>query len=70
MLYIHNIYFNYVLKHIMLFLSRRLLRFPTTTLPVDIVALYAFISSSAPASVADHILKFDIVITNVENAYH
>lgn len=34
------------------------------------VAFYTYLSSSTPASVAHHIFKFDIVVTNVGNAYH
>lgn len=41
-----------------------------TSVPVDMVAFYAYLSSGVPASVAHHIFKFDIVVTNVGNAYH
>lgn len=41
-----------------------------TTVPVDTVAFFAYLSMDTPASVAHHILTFDTVITNVGNAYH
>lgn len=41
-----------------------------TTVPVDMVAFYAYLSSDIPASIAHHIIAFDTVITNVGNAYH
>lgn len=41
-----------------------------SVVPVDIVAFFAYLSSMTPASVAHYIFKFDIVVTNVGNAYH
>lgn len=41
-----------------------------TTVPVDMVAFYAYLSSDIPASIAHHIIAFNTVITNVGNAYH
>lgn len=41
-----------------------------TTVPVDMVAFYAYLSSDIPASIAHHIIAFDTVITNVGNAHH
>lgn len=48
----------------------RLLSIQPTTVPVDKVAFYAYLSSSVPASDAHRIIPFDTVITNVGNAYH
>uniref|UniRef100_A0A8W8JD15 C1q domain-containing protein n=1 Tax=Magallana gigas TaxID=29159 RepID=A0A8W8JD15_MAGGI len=48
----------------------RLLSIQPTTVPVDMVAFYAYLSSDTPAAVPHHIFKFDIVLTNVGNAYH
>lgn len=50
--------------------SERLLSIPPTTVPVDKVAFYAYLSSSVPSSDAHRIIPFDTVITNVGNAYH
>lgn len=41
-----------------------------TTVPVDMVAFYAYLSTNIPASVANRIIAFDKVMTNVGNAYH
>lgn len=49
--------------------SGRLLIQPTS-LPIESVAFYAYISSTVPASTPHHILVFDKVITDVGNAYH
>lgn len=51
------------------FFSGRLLIQPTS-LPIESVAFYAYISSTVPASTPHHILVFDKVITDVGNAYH
>lgn len=51
------------------FFSGRLLIQPTS-LPIESVAFYAYISSTIPASTPHHILVFDEVITGVGNAYH
>lgn len=41
-----------------------------TTVPVDMVAFYAYLSYNTPAAVAHHIIAFDKVVTNVGNACH
>lgn len=51
-------------------LSERLLSIQPTSVPVNMVAFYAYLSSDTPASIAHYIFKFDNVITNVGNAYH
>lgn len=41
-----------------------------TTVPVDMVAFYAYLSYKTLAAVANHIIAFNKVATNVGNAYH
>lgn len=51
------------------FFSGRLLIQPTTV-PVEKVAFLAYFSSDTLASMDNHILPFNTVVTNVGNAYH
>lgn len=51
------------------FFSERLLIQPTSV-PIERVAFLAYFSSDTLASIDNHILAFNTVVTNVGNAYH